>query len=876
VTPPPARGGQAERPRLALLALVALAALSGASWSSRHAAEGARGDRDRSLAAVGEFASSQTPPGHEAWPAPPRRAARDRRLARRSAPRAELHSIGGSLGPLAAQVDRNGDLGGMLGRLTAAGIIVGLVLLLAATVYALRRRRAGRLRSLDEHGLLRALIDCSNDAIEVVDPVTGRFLDVNEKGCLDLGYTREEFLTLTVFDVDPALDRARFESAAERLRDSGSLLWEGRHRRKDGSTFPVEVSLRYAQLHRPYVVSAVRDVTERKRAEEALREREDRYRDLVENSQDLVCTHDLEGTLLSVNEAASRLSGYPVEALLGRSISAFLGPDKRDLFAAYLSEIAAAGRARGTMEVRTAGGETRYWEYHNTLRTEGVAAPVVRGSARDVTEEVLAKQALKRSEKRYRDLFELSLAGVYRTTLDGRLLDCNEAFARIYGFGSREEAMQHPAVDFHPRPEARQEFLAAIQRQGTLANFESQGRARDGGLIWLLENASLVADEKGTYSEIVGTLVDITERKRTEETMRLQSAALNATPTAIVITDRDGTIVWPNPAFTELTGYRAEEAVGLNLPGLVKSGAHDEAFYQQMWDTLRAGETWRGEVTTRRKDGSLYAEGESITPVKGARGEITHLISMKRDLTEEKRLEAQFLQAQKMETVGQLAGGIAHDFNNLLTVIAGTAELAAAGVPEGDPLQQQLGEIRKAGERAAALTRQLLAFSRKQIMKPDVLDLSQLITNMLGMLGRLIGESIELVVEPAMDVGSVLADPGQMEQVVMNLVVNARDAMPAGGRLTIGTRAVDLDESGLAAHPLLRPGPHVVLSVSDTSARAGAASRSKASPGGEPPSRSTCRWWRGLSGRIGPPTPRRQFQATRPSWSSKTRVRCGN
>ncbi len=178
---------------------------------------------------------------------------------------------------------------------------------------AIERRRAEQALEL-----FRALLDRSNDAIEVLDPETGQFLDVNERGCTDLGYSREEFLALSVFDIDPTLDSTGFESAVEKLREAGNLLWEGTHRRKNGSTFPVEVSLKYVQLDRPYVVSVVRDITERKRAEEALRGSEDRYRDLVENSQDLICTHDLEGNMLSVTRRLSRLSGYPWKPSWGR------------------------------------------------------------------------------------------------------------------------------------------------------------------------------------------------------------------------------------------------------------------------------------------------------------------------------------------------------------------------------------------------------------------------------------------------------------------------------------------------------------------------------------------------------------------------------
>jgi PAS domain S-box-containing protein len=673
-----------------------------------------------------------------------------------------------------------------------------------------------RQRAELELQLFRKLIDRSNDGVEVVDPETGRFLDVNERGCADLGYTREEYLALTVFDVDPALDPPRFRRTVEEIRESGSMLWEGLHRRKDGSMFPVEVSLQHVELDRPYVVAVVRDTTERKRAEEALQETEDRYRDLVEKSQDLICTHDLEGTILSINEVASRVTQYPAEELVGRSIAALLAPGKRHLFESYMAELEATGRAQGTMQIRTASGEARYWEYRNTLRTEGVEVPVVRGSARDVTEELLAKRSLKQSEKRYRDLFEHNLAGVYHTTIDGGFLDCNEAFAKIYGYATREEALRLGAEDLHSSSEARQEFLSELMESGSLVNFESRGVRKDGGLIWLLENASLVADEQGGLTEIVGTLVDITQRKQTEETMRLQSAALMATASSIAITDREGSIVWANPAFLELSGYGATAAIGRNLRDLAQSKANDPAFYQALWDTLQVGEAWRGEITGRRADGHLYPVDQSITPVRDARGEITHFVALLHDLTEAKRLEAQFLQAQKMETLGQLAGGIAHDFNNLLTVISGTAELASASLKEGDFLHGELEEIRRTGQRAAALTRQLLAFSRQQIVVPAVMDLGALVLGMQDMLRRLLGERIEFVVEPPTEASCVLADRGQIEQVVMNLVVNARDAMAGGGTLTVRTRRVVLDQAQAKACPPLAPGPHIVLTVSDT------------------------------------------------------------
>jgi two-component system cell cycle sensor histidine kinase/response regulator CckA len=305
------------------------------------------------------------------------------------------------------------------------------------------------------------------------------------------------------------------------------------------------------------------------------------------------------------------------------------------------------------------------------------------------------------------------------------------------------------------------------------------------------------------------------ELSRFQSLLLLQGAALNAAADAMAITDRAGDLVWVNPAFTRLTGYSEREALGHNPRTLLKSGVHDAAFYDEMWTTLLAGRVWRGELTNRRKDGTLYVEDQTITPVTQA-GEITHFVAIKRDLTETRKLESQFLQAQKMEVVGRLAGGIAHDFNNLLTVINGTAELALMDLGPHHPVRADFDRIRESGARAASLTRQLLAFSRKQIVRRELVDVGKLLTDFRGMLQRLLGEDIRLVVAVDAPIAYVSADPSQVEQVVLNLAVNARDAMLLGGQLTLGVTNVTLDEAFAATHPGAKTGPHVMLTVSDT------------------------------------------------------------
>ncbi len=428
-----------------------------------------------------------------------------------------------------------------------------------------------------------------------------------------------------------------------------------------------------------------------------------------------------------------------------------------------------------------------------------------------------AEGVVRRNEIYFRSLIEHAADIISVVDPGGIFTYGSPAVEQVLGFRPEELTGQSALALVHPDdvPALGDLLRRGFASPGACATAELRFRHKDGSLRILDSTFKAIADEPGRYIGVINSR-DVTERRNAEAALRLRSAALNAAADAMVITDRHATVVWINPAFTALTGYGPEDAIGRNPRDLIKSGAQAQAFYRRLWETILAGEVWRGELVNRRKDGSTYSEDQSITPVKDARGEITHFIGIKRDLTEQKRLEAQFLQAQKMESVGRLAGGVAHDFNNLLTVINGTAALALSSVRAGDPLREDLHGILRAGERAVSLTKQLLAFSRKQLMKPEVLDLGSLVANMRAMLPRLIGEDVELIVLGAEKLGSVRADPGQLEQVVLNLVVNARDAMPGGGRLTIETRNVDLDQAHASEHPSVHAGPHVMLAVSDT------------------------------------------------------------
>ena len=310
-------------------------------------------------------------------------------------------------------------------------------------------------------------------------------------------------------------------------------------------------------------------------------------------------------------------------------------------------------------------------------------------------------------------------------------------------------------------------------------------------------------------------LVKMNDRVLTEEEIRLQAAALQAAANGIVITDAQGTILWANRAFSDLTGYSPEESVGQN-PRMFKSWEYVHSFYQNLWATIQAGKVWHGEIRNRKKDGSLYTEDMTITPLRSPAGEITHFIAIKQDITEKKKLEAQYRHAQKMEAVGRLAGGVAHDFNNILSVITGYCEISLEKLLPGDPVTKHVLNIKRAATRAASLTKQLLAFSRQQIVFPKLVDVNTVVDNVADMLRRLVGDDVSIVLKPLSPLGAIKADVGQLEQVLMNLVVNARDAMPDGGEIIIETASVHLDETYQRKHEPVFPGRYVMLSVSDS------------------------------------------------------------
>ncbi len=344
------------------------------------------------------------------------------------------------------------------------------------------------------------------------------------------------------------------------------------------------------------------------------------------------------------------------------------------------------------------------------------------------------------------------------------------------------------------------------------------------GLIFFCtqDEAEVWSDSACAFSRAAASAIGAAfVRNRIQAEHERLLAAIEQANESIVITDPDGTINYVNPAFVQTSGYACMEVIGKNVR-ILKSEVHDTRFYKEIWATISAGKTWRGRFVNRRKDGALYTEDASLSPVRDAKGRIVNYVAVKRDIsdhlreTEEKaKLEAQLAQAQKLDSIGRLAGGVAHDFNNMLQTIMGYTELALDNCAPTDALHDDLQEIYKAARRSADLTRQLLAFARQQTITPKVIDINASITGMLKMLRRLLGEDLNLQWIPGVANAYVKMDPSQLDQILANLTVNARDALSGAGTLTIATRKLSLTKAPECPTDIA-PGTYIVMTVSDT------------------------------------------------------------
>jgi PAS domain S-box-containing protein len=569
-------------------------------------------------------------------------------------------------------------------------------------------------------------------------------------------------------------------------------------------------------------VHSLRERAARVRVEGALHKSQAMLKSITDTIPELIFVKDLEGRYTFANPATLHVMGKQEQDVLGQTDTGIYSDARTGQMLVDIDRrIMDSGVSAVVEEIVDGPTGHRVWLATKTpLRDAQGRVMGLVGSALDITDRKRTEDALRASESRLQFAMEGANDGIWDVDLEKGSVFLSPRGCEMLGYSPLEfnadiiswNQMVHP--DDLPATQAA--LGRCLSGEAPLFQVEQRLRHRAGHYLWTLARGKVSQrDADGNAVRLTGTHTDITQRKHTDADRERLTTAIEQAAEMVLVTDTQGTIVYVNPAFEAVTGYTRAEMVG-HTPRMLKSNAQDKAFYRELWETISSGRTWRGRVINRKKDGTHFTEESTISPVRDADGVITSYVSVKRDITRDLALEAQLLQSQKMEGIGSLAGGVAHDFNNIVSVILGCAGFALTTLKEGDAVREDLLEIAEAGRRAAALTRQLLAFSRKQLLQPVPMDLNRILSEMDKMLRRIIGEDVELILDLAADLGIVTADPGQVEQVVMNLAVNARDAMPNGGTLTLQTRNVELGVADDTVRQGLAAGPCVMMSVRDS------------------------------------------------------------
>jgi len=674
-----------------------------------------------------------------------------------------------------------------------------------------------------------SMVDPS-EGVTFANPAAERIFGVEKKGLL--GRNLKEFLS------DEEYARVRAQTARRQAGERDT--YELSIRRADGEPRRIQVTaVPQFEEQGEFVgtFGTVQDITENALLKQRVEDERKLLLTLIDNLPDGVYMKDSEGRFIVANRALAQMMGAPSwEDLIGKTDHDFYPKELADICQADEQVVIKEGRRimnreepRGTGEARTNVLTTKV----PLTDTEGHVTGLV-GISRDISELRRAQEALESEHTFLSTLMDKIPDYIYFKDLQSRFMLNSKAHAKLFQCSDPRELLGKTDFNFFTGDHAQKAFndeqsiiqtgkpiIDAVERETWAGHADS----------WVSTTKMPLRDSKGTIIGTFGISRDISQRKRTEDALaeseeHFRSLFTNA-PFGVFESTLDGKLLRANPALAKIMGYGSPE----ELMQVVNQGSIAEVLYEEprdqeavMEQVIRAQGQWRAfSHRFRKKDGQIGDANLSLRmleKVEGTRGELEGFVEDVSERVqaeqEQKKLQDQLQQAQKMEAVGRLAGGIAHDFNNLLTAINGFSEMALARTAIGEDLQNDLREIKHATRRAATLTSQLLAFSRKQILQPRIIDLGELIVEMEQMLKRLLGEDVDVHVHRPADLWSVRADPGRIEQVVMNLAVNARDAMPDGGVLSIETSNIILSEDYTREHVELKKGEYVLLAVSDT------------------------------------------------------------
>ncbi|MBW7997147.1 MAG: PAS domain S-box protein [Candidatus Glassbacteria bacterium] len=645
------------------------------------------------------------------------------------------------------------------------------------------RRAEDALRESEER--YRDLYENAPVAYASVSAVDGSILRFNRMALRLLGYDRDDLKRMNVSDLfadtSDGLAKAKFvyrnfqrgksirRAELQMKRKDGDLIWIGL------SVEPVKDAEGNITESR----SVFTDITDRRRAEAALRESEERWRGFADASFDGLLIHD-SGVILDANERFAEMFGCAADELRGTRVLELVAPESLEMVRERLMwQVAeyyeAAGRRKdgSTFPMEVSSREIAY-----KGREQRAMA------VRDITERMRADKALRESAAVLAASQQIGNLGSWEwntTTDEGMWSD--ETF-RIFGLAPDSPCPSFARFLEMVHPEDRDAVKKSVEE--AVANrrpyeFEYRVIRPDGTCRACYSKAELILDDAGGVTGMVGIIQDITERKRAEEELRKLSRAVEQSPALVIITDTEGNIEYVNPKFEQITGYAAEEAIGKN-PRILKSGHTPPEEYKRLWRTITSGGEWRGEFHNRKKNGELYWEAASISPITAPDGTITHFLAVKEDITERRRTQAQLIQSSKLATLGEMATGMAHELNQPLSVIRMAADSTLERLEDGDVgseyLRRKLDRISAQIERAAGIIDHMRIFGRVADEKPQAFDPREVMENALGLMGQQLRlRSIEVETALPERCRSVSGHGAQLEQVVLNLLTNARDAI---------------------------------------------------------------------------------------------------
>lgn len=722
------------------------------------------------------------------------------------------------------------------------------VLLSGLLIYWLLLRKGKQIEAITQHvyageARYRLLFENNPLSMWVYDLETLAFLDVNHTAIKKYGYSQDEFLKMTIRDIRPAEDVALLLQNIASTQSPLNSAGEWRHKRRDGTIFPVEiVSHTIEYSNRPARLVIARDISEQKELQSALQESEQRFRSLMEQSPLGISIYTPEGTLIEANAAYfSLLNLFPAEkgivdahTMIGQfnvltpnmplapSLQSFIQRtfngesllmplDKEPENSAPSESEGAAVRSNPANNVQ------RIWfkSYSYMLaNVQGEPRHIVM-MLEDVTEQYLAREAVKKSQERFEQAFRYhpTAMEIFDITT-GESIDCNQQYQEVVGYSTSDlsNAPEHTVVvwaDLEVRRQARQRLI----EQRRVTDFPAQFVTKAGGMRDFLVSAHMLDTDGGT--SVIASYVDVTERNQAEKSLRQLKQAIEQSSVSVVITDAQGKIEYVNSNFCQVTGYSIAEVIG-ETPRILRSGIHPKEFYRSMWQQIKSGQIWQGEICNRKKNNQLFWEQMSIASIKDEKGQITHYVAVKEDITERKRLVEEHTRQERLAAVGQLAAGIAHDFNNILGVIVIYSQMLHRAEEVPERFRERAGIIHQQAKSASVLIQQILDFSRRSGMERQPMDLLPFLKEQVKLLERTLAENILIQLRYSEDVYMLNGDPGRLQQVITNLAINARDAMLSGGTLDLILSKVVFEDDANLPIVDMASGPWIKLTVADS------------------------------------------------------------